>query len=148
MKKIFTINIKITWAVYIFLDIVCTGIGMGIPVFCILLGFPAGWYIAKRALLKKNNYSEIMLWNFLAALATSAVTFILMMIIWARCIFLLFDPQFDFSNFGHPNFLYDPYTSFIGWLVLMIVIAPFLQVLTTVFASQITLLKEAYNESL
>ena len=26
-------------------DVVCVGVGMGVPVFCILLGFPVGWLI-------------------------------------------------------------------------------------------------------
>jgi hypothetical protein len=36
--------------------------------------------------------------------------------------------------------LYDPKASFIGWLVPMIFISPFLQLLTTVFGSYMTLL--------
>jgi hypothetical protein len=53
---------------------------------------------------------------------------------------MLFDPLTDFADFGIPMILYDPRVSFVGWLVLMIVISPFLQLLTTVFASHCALL--------
>ena len=36
---------------------------------------------------------------------------------------------------GIPLILYDPRWSFIGWMVLMIIISPFLQLLTIIFAS-------------
>jgi hypothetical protein len=36
--------------------------------------------------------------------------------------------------------LYEPRASFIGWLVLMILISPVLQMLTTLFGSYLTLL--------
>jgi hypothetical protein len=36
--------------------------------------------------------------------------------------------------------LYDPTASFVGWLVLMIAVSPFLQLLTTVFGSHLTLM--------
>ena len=42
---------------------------------------------------------------------------------------------------GHPFILYDPKISFIGWLVLMMFISPFLQLLTTIFGSYLTLLR-------
>jgi hypothetical protein len=52
---------------------------------------------------------------------------------------MLFDPKADFKNFGHPMILYDPKLSFIGWLVLMIVISPFLELMASIFSSFITL---------
>jgi hypothetical protein len=42
-------------------------------------------------------------------------------------------------NFGIPMILYDPRASFIGWMVLMIIISPVLQILTTVFSSTVRL---------
>jgi hypothetical protein len=72
--------------------------------------------------------------------ATSAVTFALMAIIWGSVTPMLFDPAADFANFGIPLILYDPKVSFIGWLILMIFISPFLQLLTTLFSSYLTLL--------
>jgi hypothetical protein len=68
-----------------------------------------------------------------------------MAVIWGSAAWpMLFNPEADFSNFGHPFILYDPKVSFMGWLILMIVVSPFLQLLTTIFASFVTLMK---NES-
>jgi len=74
------------------------------------------------------------------ALITSLFTFAVMGIIWGLTIRMLFDPAADFKNFGIPLILYDPKISFVGWLVLMIFISPFLQLLTTILTSYITLL--------
>jgi hypothetical protein len=63
-----------------------------------------------------------------------------MAVIWGMTSPMLFDPNSDFENFGHPFILYDPKLSFIGWLVLMIFISPFLQLLTTVFGAYLTLM--------
>ena len=114
--------------------------GMGVPICCILLGFPTGWYIIRRIYKIGLPISEILRRSFINAIRTTSVTFIMMAIIWGRCIVNVFDPQFDSQNFGHPFFLYDPFISFIGWLVLMILVAPVLQLFTTMFAMYITLL--------
>ena len=47
MSKFTELNAKVV-IFYILIDLICIGAGMGVPVFCILLGFPLGWYIAKR----------------------------------------------------------------------------------------------------
>ena len=54
---------------------------------------------------------------------------------------MLFDPGAEFQNFGHPFIPYNPKISFIGWVVLMILISTFLQLLTTIFGSYLTLLR-------
>ena len=120
MKKFFTIHFAIAWIVYIFLDFVCIGIGMGVPVFSIMLGFPTGWYIARRYSITADK-NEVMKKSFLAASAAILVTFIFMALIWGPSGMMIFDPQADFENFGHPYFLYDPHISYVGWIVLMIV---------------------------
>ena len=53
MHKVF--SLKIGWVLVIFgsLDIVCVGAGMGVPIFCILLGLPVGWYIARRIVIQR-----------------------------------------------------------------------------------------------
>jgi hypothetical protein len=113
---------------------------MGVPILCILFGFFVGWYIARRATLATANIKDVFRRVFVQAIVTSTFTFVIMSAIWGRAIVLLFDPSFDFQNFGHPFILYDPKISFIGWLVLMIFISPFLQLLTTIFGSYLTLL--------
>ena len=135
MGKVLALNTKIAFAVFVIVDLVCVGLGMGVPIFCILFGFFVGWYIAKRATIATANVEDV-LWRVLVqAVVTSAFTFAVMSAIWGRTIVMLFNPSADFQNFGHPFILYDPRISFIGWLVLMIFISPFLQLLTTIFGS-------------
>jgi hypothetical protein len=141
MDKIFTINLKIAFLIFAFLDLICVGMGMGVPIFCILFGFLVGWYIARRVTLNEENPKEIFKKVFSYAIRTSLFTLAVMVIIWGPTIELLFKPEFDFKNFGIPLILYDPKLSFIGWLILMIFISPFLQLLTTIFASYVILLK-------
>ena len=140
MNRILRLNTKTAFAIFVVVDLVCVGIGMAVPIFCILFGFFVGWYIAKRATIATANLKDVLERVFVHAIVTSAFTFVVMSAIWGRTIVMLFDPGADFQNFGHPFILYDPKLSFMGWLVLMIVISPFLQLLTTVFASYLTLL--------
>ena len=124
------------WAlpIYIVADVVATGMGMGVPFFCILLGIPVGFASAWRA-SRHPGPTRAVLGRLLAEAAlTCAFTFVMMVIVWGRVVPMLFDPSADLANFGIPMILYEPRASFIGWLVLMIVISPFLQLLTTVFA--------------
>ena len=68
------------------------------------------------------------------------VTFLLMLMIWGGALIVFFNHNYEFNTFGHPMILYDPKLSFIGWFVLMIVISPFLQLLTTVFSLYLALI--------
>jgi hypothetical protein len=141
MKKILMPDIKIVVILYILIDIICVGAGMGVPIFCILLGFPLGWYITQRVTASTEQlyqkYYKIFKFSLLAAI----FTFILMLVVWGRTVPKFFDSSYDFQNFGHPDILYDPKISFIGWHILMIIISPFLQLLTTIFAVFITLIR-------
>ena len=140
MHRVFTLNTKIAFAIFIISDLVCVGMGMGVPIFCIGFGFPLGWYIAKRVTVTTAKVKDVFRTVLLYAIATSAFTFVVMSVLWGPTIPMLLDPNSDFANFGIPLILYDPKISFIGWLVLMILISPFLQLLTTLFASYLTLL--------
>ena len=130
------------WAlpIYIVADVVATGMGMGVPFFCILLGIPVGFASAWRA-SRHPAPTRAVLGRLLAEAAlTCAFTFVMMVIIWGRVVPMLFDPSADLANFGIPMILYEPRASFIGWLVLMIVISPFLQALVSLFAAVLTLI--------
>jgi hypothetical protein len=140
MDRVLRLDAKVVFAIFVIVDLVCVGLGMGVPILCIVFGFFVGWYIAKRATIATANVKDILWKALVQAVFTSAFTFVVMSAIWGRTIVLLFDPSFDFENFGHPFILYDPKLSFIGWLVLMILISPFLQLLTTLFGSYLTLL--------
>jgi hypothetical protein len=111
---------------------------MGVPVFCILFGFLTGWAIIKILFLRTNDFNEVILTSIKYGMISVFVTFFIMLMIWGRSIILLFNNEYDFRNFGEPLILYDPKLSFIGWLVLMILISPFLQLLTTIFSSYLT----------
>jgi len=147
MERLIKLDAKVAVILYIVLDIICVGTGMGVPIFCILLGFPLGWYIVERISVSKADSHLKYYKIFKLALLASVFTFLLMVVIWGRTILMLFDPKSDFQNFGHPFILYDPKISFIGWSILMIFLSPFLQLLTTVFASFITLMKSSVKNS-
>lgn len=136
--KFFKLKSWIAFPIFVVLDLICVGAGMGVPVFCIFLGFPIGWYLARRHLLLNLEIKDALVKILRDSLITSGVTFVFMAVLWGRTVSMLFDPAADFINFGIPMILYDPKLSFVGWLVLMIVISPFLQLLATIFAAYLT----------
>lgn len=147
MEKLFIIDTKIAVTLYIVVDIICEGAGMGVPIFCIFLGFPLGWYIVERISVS-TEHSHLMYYKiFRLSLFAFLFTFLLMPVIGGRTIPMLFDPKSDFQNFGYPIILYDPKISFIGWSILMIFLSPFLQLLTTIFAAFIILMKSGEKNS-
>ncbi len=140
MDRILRLNTRTAFAIFVIVDLLCVGMGMGVPLACILFGFFVGWHIAKRATMATTNVKGVFGRVFVQAIVTAAFTFVVMSLIWGRTIPMIFNPSADFQNFGHPFILYDPKISFIGWLVLMILISPFLQLLTTIFGAYLTLL--------
>lgn len=141
MARILRLDIRIAFVIFALLDLFCIGLGMGVPIFCVLLGFPVGWYIARRAINTEQVAERVFPKILNYAVISAAFTFVIMAILWGRCIALLFDPNFDLARFGHPMILFTPKASFIGWLILMILLSPFLQLLTTIFAAYLSLLK-------
>jgi uncharacterized protein YacL len=141
MEKLIKLNTKVVIILYILIDIICVGTGMGVPIFCILLGFPLGWYITKRVSASTELYHQKYYNIFKFSLYAAIFTFIVMLIVWVSAIMVHIHSASDIQNFGHPNILYDPKTSFIGWLILMIIISPFLQLLTAIFAAFITVIR-------
>jgi hypothetical protein len=125
------------------LEILAVGAGMGVPIFAILLGFPIGWWLARRHALGRELTKPVLTDILMAALVASLMTFGLMIAIWAPQFSLLDEPGFDAAKWGIPLILYTSRASFFGWMALMIVISPVLQLLATVFAAYVTLLAEA-----
>jgi hypothetical protein len=123
------------WVVYVLLDTLCVGLGMGVPVFCIALGLVVGVYWAGRLVDGTRNTRTLLSGLFRHAVVSSGYTFLLMLLLWGRTASMLWDPRADLANFGIPLILYDPTASFVGWLVLMILISPFLQMLMTVWGA-------------
>lgn len=141
MNKLIKLNARGAIIIYILIDLMCVGAGMGVPIFCILLGFPLGWYITKRASVSSEQPYQKYHKIFKLSLFASVFTFMVMLIVWGIAILINIDSLSDIQNFGHPYILYDPETSFIAWLALMIIISPFLQLLTTIFAAFLTLIR-------
>jgi len=123
---------------YVVIDGLCAGLGMGVPFFCILLGFSVGWFGAVRAWHFVPGHVGAMRRSLRYALLTSLVTLVIMAAIWGRLVPLMFHPVIDPGNMGLPLLLYEPKASLVGWLVLMIFVSPFLQFLMTVFGSYAT----------
>ena len=141
MKKLLKLNTKAAIILYILLNLICVGAGMGVPIFCILLGFPLGWYITKRVTASTEQLYQNYYKIFKFSLFATIFTIIIMLIVWGSAILINIHSSSDIQNFGHPYILYDPKTSFIGWLILMVFISPFLQLLTTIFGAFITLMR-------
>lgn len=113
---------------------------MGVPIFCILLGFPVGWIIVRYISVTTTSVPQA-LWKVLKySLLSSAITMLFMLVLWGPAIRLLFDPRSDIANFGIPMILYEPLASFIGWIVLMVLISPFLQLLMSIFGAYLAFL--------
>jgi hypothetical protein len=140
LNRILWTKAWVAFTAFVIADVICVGMGMGVPIFCIGFGFLVGWYVAARAIRSAPDLAEALGRILVHASVTSAVTFVMMAVIWGPVSLLLFDPAADFVNFGIPMILYDPRASFVGWLALMIFISPFLQLLTTLFSSYLTLL--------
>lgn len=140
MGRFLALDGRVAFALYLVADVVCVAMGMGVPIFCIGLGFLAGWYITARAVRSTSDVGTILKRTVVQGTLTSAVTFAGMAVLWGNAARMLGDPAADFANFGIPMILYEPKISFVGWLVLMIFISPFLQLLTTLFSSHLTLL--------
>lgn len=140
LHRIFTLRAGWALAIVALIDIVCTGMGMGVPIFCILYGLPVGWYLARWIAARSRDMRQMLTRVLLGAAVTSGFTLVMMVLLWGPSIAMLFDPAADLANFGIPLILYEPTASFVGWLVLMMVISPFLQFLMTLLGAYLTVL--------
>lgn len=122
-------------ALFLVFELLSIGLGMGVPFFTILYGFLVGlaipWKIIPDFELSPKGLAAILR----TALLTSAASVLFMALLWLPALKWLFDPSLDIANFGIPLILYSPRASFIGWLILMVLISPFLQFLMTLFGA-------------
>ena len=139
MKRFYRLHLKYLIPIFIVLNIICTGMGMGVPIFNILFGFIIGWFAARRALGLFNDIGTAFKKALYYSLFCSGFTFLTMTAIWGTVIPMIFDSSSDFVNFGIPLILFDPKLSFIGWVILMIVISPLLQLFTSVFSAYLVM---------
>jgi hypothetical protein len=137
MRKILSLVPLRTVVLYGITDTLLVGMGMGVPILPILFGFPVGWYLGTHLVSDPRGFASalprVLAWSAL----TSGLTFLEMLVIWGRTLPVIFGPASDVADFGHPFILYGPKASFIGWLVLMILVSPFLQFLMTVFGANL-----------
>ena len=120
-------------AVFVAIDVVAVGMGMGVPIFTILLGFPVGWFLSAFLRIGSPYTSGDLRAVLRAAALTSSVTLLITALIWLPTLRMLGGPPAEIANFGIPMILYQPLPSFIAWIVLMVIISPILQMLTTLF---------------
>jgi len=139
MSKFFSRKFLFPIIGFCFLDLLAIGAGMGVPIFAILLGFVVGWFVPQIYLSDASNLRQLLKMCLIASFLTSCFTLLLMIIIWIPTTRMLLDPSADIANFGIPLILFDPRASFIGWILLMTVISPILQVLSSAFASSVRL---------
>jgi hypothetical protein len=130
---------RLVFAVFIILDILLIGMGMGVPILPILFGMLVGWYLPLYLELPEQ-ISKISLKKLLkAALILGAI--------WLPALSWLFDPAKDLTQFGMPLIFFEPRASFIGWIILMVLISPFLQFLMTVLGAVVRLACSPFSES-
>jgi hypothetical protein len=140
MKELLSRKFVISLLVYCLADIITIGMGMGVPIFSILFGFIIGWLIPKLFSSEKTEIVDLLRKCIYGAIFASLFTLLIMMLLWGTAAKLLLNPNSDYINFGIPMILYEPKTSFIGWMILMVFISPFLQLLSIVFSFTIRII--------
>ena len=145
MKKFYSLKHWLLIVISVLIPIILSGIGMGVPILNILFGFVIGWYGTRRVQTLYQDHKKIFSKIFIYSLFCAGITFIIMFVIWGSTIPMLFGPTADLANFGHPMILFEPRASFIGWLVLMIIISPILQLMASIFSAFITLMRSRQN---
>jgi uncharacterized protein YacL len=120
---------------YGFLDLIAVGMGMGVPIFAILFGFIVGWMIPAVVVSRDSTIRQLLKDSLFASLLGSCFTSLILVVIWGSATRMLLDPSADYVNYGIPMILYEPKASFIGWMVLMMILSPALQWLAAVFSS-------------
>jgi hypothetical protein len=79
MARLFALKPRWTLALFVLLDTLCVGMGMGVPIFCIAFGFAVGWYAVRRLALARADLQRILGRVFLLyAVIASAHTFAVM----------------------------------------------------------------------
>ena len=134
MRKLLS-NKRLTILLFIILDILSVGMGMGVPFLTIMLGFVVGWFLPIYLELPEELSRESLRRIIITSAVTSLISFAVLCVIWLPALSWLFDPGKDLAQFGMPLLLFEPRASFIGWIVLMVLISPGLQFLMTLFGS-------------
>ncbi|MDZ4167946.1 MAG: hypothetical protein U1E08_09680 [Coriobacteriia bacterium] len=127
------------------LNVFAIGLGMGVPIFAIGLGFPVGWWFATRpgaGPIARATLLQLVL----AAAGLAGSSLVVLAVVWGPQVPNAFDPAFDAAAFGIPLILYGSQASMIGWLVLMMLVSPVLQFLAMVTAGTVGLVARPSDE--
>lgn len=125
------------------LDVFAIGLGMGVPVFAIALGFPVGWWFASRQLqmhpqaepeLHRAIPASLIRTLLVQSATVTLVTFLLLTVVWGPQLPAAFDPSVQAREWGIPLLLFTSQASKIGWMVLMLLVSPALQFMALVTA--------------
>ena len=133
--------------IFVIIDILSIGMGMGVPLVTILFGFVVGWTLPVFLELPEEISRESLKRLLKAGLITSAVSLMVLGLIWLPALSWLADPTRDFVQFGMPLILFEPRVSFIGWIALMVVVSPFLQFLMTVLGAVVRVVYSPFVEA-
>ena len=118
------------------IDVFAIGLGMGVPVFAILLGFGVGWWVARSALDELPLEADVPRAKLrsltLAGVALASASFVVLLVVWGPSVPIVVDPAVDAAAWGIPLILYTSRASKIGWLLLMTVVSPALQFMAVV----------------
>ncbi|MBN2841275.1 MAG: hypothetical protein JXP37_10010 [Coriobacteriia bacterium] len=142
-------RVNLPYIVIALLDVFAIGLGGGVPVLAIVYGAGVGWWLVRRGpevLPETSPASEgpsvprAALRTLIArSAALTAVSLVVLLVVWVPSIPHAFDPAFDPASVGIPLILYTQHASMIGWLVLMLVVSPVLQFAMTVTGGAIAL---------
>ena len=125
---------------FIVIDVFCMGVGMGVPIFNIAFGFVVGWFLVKWISAGPAGSTDILERLLIYSGASAGITFLGMLLLWGWWATSVYEAQAEFARTGIPMILFEPRASFVAWLVLMIVVSPVLQLLTTTFAGLLGLI--------
>ena len=126
--------------IYIFLDILTIGLGMGVPFFTIIFGSLVGWLLPEFLKLPPDLSLDSLRKLLRAAALSVMVSLAILGAIWLpAALSWLRNSSKDLAQFGMPLILFEPRASFIGWICLMVLISPFMQFLMTLLGGVIKL---------
>lgn len=120
-------------------DVFAIGLGMGVPVFAVALGFVAGWWVARRALAEGSELRDAVRRVLAWGLALAGTSLAALLLTWGPQIGTVLDPAVSATNWGIPLVLYTSQASKIGWFVLMVAISPVLEFMAVAAAGMVTL---------
>jgi len=130
---------------YVLLDFLMLAAGMGVPVFCVLLGVAVGWFGARRAEYFLPEPGPAMRRVVRYAMVCAGTTAALLLGLWAPLVPRLLSPDVDLYAMGLPSLPGEPRLSAVLLLALLIVVTPLLQFLAVLGGAYLTFMRRLRN---